>query len=99
MQANHQRADTRFSDDGRAVFVRLQVSREDYEFARSWAEFHSDADPAGTAEDHLEGTLNTALLSHRQELGWEPSEAIKAFCETASDERSKSSQTRCELPF
>jgi hypothetical protein len=66
----HQRSSTRFSKDGCTVFVRLRVDRRDYEFARSWAAFHSEADPSGTAEEQLEGYLNMALLSHMQDMGW-----------------------------
>ncbi len=66
----HQRSSTPFSKDGCTVFVRLRVDRRDYEFARSWAVFHSEADPGGTAEEQLEGYLNMALLSHIQDMGW-----------------------------
>ena len=75
----HQRKGTRFSKDGRTVFVTLRVDRRSYEFARSWAAFHADADPDGTAEDQLEGYLNMALLSHMDETDWSAPPCIQAY--------------------
>lgn len=76
---NHRRNDTRFSKDGRTVFVTLRVDRRSYEFARSWAAFHADADPEGTAEDQLEGYLNMVLLSHMAETDWHAPPRIEAY--------------------
>ena len=74
-----QRPDTRFSKDGCTVYVRLRVDRRSYEFARSWAAFHAQADPCGTAEVQLEGYLNMALLSHMTELDWAAPPEIEAL--------------------
>lgn len=74
----HQRSGTRFSKDGRTVFVRLRVDRQGYEFARSWALHHADADPDGTAEDQLEGYLNMALMTHMDETDWKAPPEIEA---------------------
>jgi hypothetical protein len=66
-----QRRGTQFSKDGCTVFVKLRVDRRYYEFARFWAFEHAVGDPAGTAEDHLEGYLNAALSDAIAETGWE----------------------------
>ncbi|MBJ6371800.1 hypothetical protein [Sedimentitalea arenosa] len=79
MSKNFERRDTRFSADGRTVFVRLRINRKDFEFARSWAEFHAAADPAGTAEDHLEGYLSMALLEAREHAKWRAPPEIEAL--------------------
>lgn len=79
MSKKHQRASTRFSGEGRTVFVSLQIDRKDYEFARFWAEFHERADPNGTAEDHLEGYLNMALLGSRERANWRAPPEIEAL--------------------
>ena len=75
----YRRPGTRFSRDGCTAFVRLRVDRREYEFARAWAAFHAEGDPAGTAEDHLEGYLNMALMSHMADLRWRASPEIEAL--------------------
>ncbi|MDF2365629.1 hypothetical protein [Sneathiella sp.] len=77
----YQRPSTRFSKSGRTVTVTLHVDRRDYEFARAWAEFHSPAAPAGTAECQLEGYLSMALCSHRLKINWEPPADIQKLYE------------------
>jgi len=79
MKKKHQRVNTRFSADGRTVFVTLRIDRKDYEFARSWAVFHARADPQGTAEDHLEGYLNMALQEAREYANWRAPPEINAL--------------------
>jgi hypothetical protein len=74
-----QRRGTRFSDDGLTVFVNLRVNRRFYEFARFWANAHAVADPAGTAEDQLEGYLNTAISSAIAAAEWEAPAEIEAL--------------------
>lgn len=74
-----QRCGTRVSKDGRTAFVRLRVDRRLYEFARAWAAFHAEADPAGTAEDQLEGYLSAALWDQIVKTGWSPPHEIKAL--------------------
>lgn len=83
----HQRNGTRFSTDGRTVLVTLLVDRRGYEFARAWAVFHAGADPAGTAEDKLDGYLNMALLSHMEDMGWVAPLEIEALYPRLSDSR------------
>lgn len=75
----HQRNGTTVSRDGCTVFVTLCVNRRGYEFAREWAAFHAGADPAGTAEDQLEGYLNMALLSQMQDMDWVAPPEIEAL--------------------
>ncbi|MDJ0922906.1 MAG: hypothetical protein QNI84_17400 [Henriciella sp.] len=55
---NYQRPGTRISKDGCTVFARLRIDRRVFERGRSWAKFHSAADPGCTAEDIIEGELN-----------------------------------------
>ncbi|WP_126978579.1 hypothetical protein [Frigidibacter oleivorans] len=74
-----QRRGTRVLKDGRTAFVRLQVDRRLYEFAKAWAAFHAEADPAGTAEEHLEGYLEATLREHMVKTGWSPPAEIKAL--------------------
>jgi hypothetical protein len=74
-----QRRSTRFSDDGLTVFARLRVDRRAFEFARHWAFFHAKADPAGTAEEHLEGYLDRAMLSAMEDSGWQAPPEIEAL--------------------
>lgn len=95
----HQRNDTRFSKDSRTVFVRLRVDRRLYEFARTWAAFHADADPGGTAEDQLEGYLNMALLSHMAETDWNAPPQIEALYRGLNDYDKSSGGTDDEIPF
>ena len=99
MSKKHQRASTRLSQDGRSVFVRLNVSRLDFEFARAWAAFHAQADPAGTAEDHLEGMLASAVLDHRLECGWCPPPEIANQIAADSGGFKRVTETEDELPF
>lgn len=74
-----QRRETRISKDGRTVSVRLQVDRRLYEFAKAWAAVHAEADPAGTAEDQLEGYLAATLREQMEKTGWAPPPEIKAL--------------------
>ena len=74
-----ERKGTTYSDDGLSVFVQLRVSRRDYEFCRHWAHFHAKADPAGTAEDQLEGYLNMALMGAIEESDWSAPAEIEAL--------------------
>lgn len=76
----HQRAGTRFLDEGRVALVTLRVDRRAYEFARHWAAFHAPADPQGTAEDHLEGYLGSALRDAMAASEWAAPPEIEALC-------------------
>lgn len=80
------RESTEMSEDGCTVYVCLRVDRRDYEFARSWVEFHAVADPDGTVEGHLEGYLNTALARAISQANWRPSAAIQALYPTVSND-------------
>jgi len=95
----HRRKGTRFSKDGRTVFVTLRVDRRSYEFARSWALHHADADPDGTAEDQLEGYLNTALLSHMDETDWNAPPRIQAYYRGLSDYEKSDHDLDDGIPF
>ncbi len=75
----HRREATRFSREGRSVFVTLNVDRRAYEYARSWAVFHAPSDPEGTAECQLEGLIFRASLSGMCEDGWEAPAEIEAL--------------------
>jgi hypothetical protein len=77
--AKHQDKRTRFSKDGCTAFVHLRVDRRAYEFARFWAAYHAGAEPTGTAEDHLEGYLNLALMEHMEEIDWMAPPDIEAL--------------------
>lgn len=76
---NRTRKGTRFSKDGLTAFVTLRVDRRGYEYARYWAEYHSEADPEGAAEDQLEGYLNMALLNAMHDRGWNAPPEIEAL--------------------
>lgn len=95
----HQRSGTRFSKDGRTVFVRLRVNRRFYEFARWWAAFHADADPDGTAEGQLEGYLNMALITHMDETDWKGPEEIEAAYRGLSDYGKSGDDMDDGIPF
>lgn len=63
----NQRPSTRFSKDGRTVFVTLEVDRRTYEFCRWWAVAHygrldGRKYPNFTAEDQLQGYLYAAMI-------------------------------------
>lgn len=99
-QANkHRRSGTHFSKDGRTVFVTLRVDRRSYEFARSWAAFHADADPLATAEDQLEGYLNMALISHMVETDWNAPPRIEALYRGLNDYGNSESDLDDGIPF
>jgi hypothetical protein len=93
----HQRRSTRFSEDGCTALVQLRVDRRHYEFARGWAAFHALGDPLGTAEDHLEGTLNLAIMSHIGDLKWTAPPEIEALF-PRSEERADSDMDD-DIPF
>jgi hypothetical protein len=76
---DHQARSTRFSKNGTTVFVRLRVDRRLYEFARQWARLHHAAMPDGTAEDQLEGYLNTALTKAQDMQNWQCPPEIEAL--------------------
>jgi hypothetical protein len=95
----HRRGGTRFSRDGRTVFVWLRVDRRDYEFARAWAAFHAEADPAGTAEDQLEGYLNMALMTHMDETDWNAPPEIEALYPRLSECKKSKEDPDDEIPF
>lgn len=95
----HRRNSTRFSRDGCTVFVMLSVDRRSYEFARSWAAFHADAYPPGTAEDHLEGYLNMALMSHMQDMDWVAPPEIEALFPRLSERKCSSDDPDDGIPF
>ncbi|WP_011583111.1 MULTISPECIES: hypothetical protein [Chelativorans] len=96
---HHQRSGTRFSKDGRTVFVWLRVDRRKYEFARSWALHHADADPDGTAEDQLEGYLNMALMEHMDEMDWRGSPEIEAYYRGLPNYGKPVGDSDDEIPF
>ena len=79
MEGHFCRENTVVSEDGRTVFCVVRVSRREYEFARDWAEYHSGADPAGTAEEQIEGYISTALSRHIQDMDWKASAEIGAL--------------------
>ena len=60
------------------MFVRLRVDRRAYEYARHWARFHHAAMPDGTAEDQLEGYLNTAMMRVMDADKWQCPPEIEA---------------------
>jgi hypothetical protein len=95
----YQRNGTRFSEDGCTVFVMLRVDRRSYEFARAWAAFHAEADPAGTAEDQLEGYLNMALMSHMQDMDWVASPEVEALYPRLSDREKSGDDLDDGIPF
>lgn len=76
---DHQDRSTRFSKGGTTVFVRLRVDRRAYEYARHWARFHHRAEPTATAEDHLEGYLNTAIMTAMHDQNWQCPPEIEAL--------------------
>jgi len=95
----HRRGGTRFSKDGRTVFVTLRVDRRSYEFARSWAAFHADADPDGTAEDQLEGYLNTTLMTHMDETDWNAPPQIETYYHGLSEYGNPDDDLDDGIPF
>lgn len=97
--AKHQRCSTRFSDDGCTVFVRLRVDRRDYEYAKSWAEWHAPADPGGTAEDQLEGYLNMALTRSILYHNWFAPPKIKALYPKVQNDKSPDGDMDDGIPF
>lgn len=99
MNRRFQRKDTRFSKDGLWVSSRLCVSRVNFEFARSWAQFHQLADPTGTAEDQIEGYVGRVLEEHLTQMGWEPPDEVKALYEAVRRQTREWPQTQGELPF
>lgn len=99
MKKRFQRPDTRFSRDGRNVFVRLQVERRMYEFARAWAAFHAEVDPAGTAEEQLEGYLYMALIEAVGAAGWRPPAEIEALYPAAEAGQGLPDEEDDGIPF
>ncbi len=99
MSKSYRRADTEFSADGRTVFATLRIDRKDYEFARSWAEFHARADPYGTAEDQLEGYLNMALLEAKARANWRAPPEIKALYLPVNRRSSAANDMDDGIPF
>lgn len=96
----YRRPGTRFSEDGCTAFVRLRVTRRSYEFARAWAMFHAAADPGGTAEDHLEGYLATALAGHIEALDWTAPPEIEAlYPKVRESSRTRSGSVDDGIPF
>jgi hypothetical protein len=95
----YERYETRYSEDGRTVLVVLRVDRRGYEFARAWAASHAEANPAGTAEDQLEGYLNMALMTHMDETDWNAPPEIEALYPRLSECKKSSEDPDDEVPF
>lgn len=99
MDKTFQRKGTRISPDGGTVFVRLRISRINYEFARSRAAFHAKADPAGTAEEQIEGYVGTTLANARQAADWQPPPEIAGQIEPDSGGFKRVTENEAGLPF
>lgn len=99
MTRQFQRRGTRYSRDGQTVLATLRIDRRMYEYARAWAAFHAGADPAGTAEEQLEGYLNMALLVAMDASGWHPPPDIEALYPPAKADQSVLNDMEDDIPF
>jgi hypothetical protein len=95
----HQRKGTRFSKDGRTVFVMLRVDRRSYEFARWRAALLADADPGGTAEDQLEGYQNMGVIGDMDETGWKAPPQIEALYRGLREDEKSDHDLDDGIPF
>ena len=62
------------------MFARPRVDRRAYDYARHWARLNHRAMPDGTAEDQLEGYLNTAMMKVMADDKWQCPPEIEALC-------------------
>ena len=99
MTRRFQRSSTRFSKDGRTVFATLRIDRGFYEFARAWAAYHAGADPAGTAEEQLEGYLAMAGMEAMDASDWQPPPEIEALYPAQEEQKAVPSDMDDDIPF